>query len=341
MNNADNKKAIWVGVFIAIGIAIFIVGVLTFGNERKTFSNGLHISAVFNDVNGLTKGNNVWFSGVKVGTIKDIKFTGVSQVYVTMNIDKNAQQYIRRNAGVRVSAEGFIGNKLIVIEGGSPSAPVIEDGDRLNAVPTMSTDDITKTLQKNNLNLLAITSDFKALTRKIIEGKGMVGQLMTDSTVAMRFRNMVTKLDETSNSTASMAHQLQAYGVKLNSKDGLANKLVTDTATFKKFEAAVEQLRQTTKAANTFTQNLNKASEKLNSTDNVLGVLLNDKKSATQVQSSINNLQEGSVKLNDDLEAAQHNFFLKGFFKKRAKQQEEQKKLQQQNSATPAGTPQQ
>ena len=336
MDNADNKKAIWVGVFIAIGIGIFIVGVLTFGSQRKTFANGLHISAVFGDVNGLLKGNNVWFSGVKVGTISNIKFIGISQVYVTMNIDINAQQYIHRNAGVRVSSEGFIGNKLIVIEGGTPTAPVIEDGDRLKADATMSTDDITKTLQKNNLNLLAITSDFKVLTRKIIEGKGMVGQLMTDSALAMRFRNMVSKLDETSNSTARMAQHLNIYSAKLNNKDGLANKLVTDTVTFKKFQAAVEQLKQASKTANVFTENLNKASNKLNSTDNILGVLLNDKKGAEQVQNSLTNLQQSSVKLNDDLEAVQHNFFLKGFFKKKAKQQEELKKQQQNGNPTPA-----
>ncbi len=329
MDKADNKRAVWVGIFIAIGIAIFIVGVLTFGSQRKTFSNGIHISAVFSDVNGLLKGNNVWFSGVKVGTIGTIRFTGISQVVVTMNIDKNAQQYIHRNAGIRVSAEGFIGNKLLVIEGGSPNAPVIEDGDMLKADQTMSTDDITKTLQKNNLNLLAITGDLKTLTHKIIEGKGVVGELMTDSSLAIRFKVMVQNLNNTAKSTSSMAGQLNAYSAKLNDKDGLANKLVTDTATFRQFQRAVDQLKQASVAANTFTTNLNRASNKLNSTDNALGVLLNDPKAATQVQSTLNNLQQSSVKLNEDLEAAQHNFFLKGFFKKKAKQQADAQKQQQ------------
>lgn len=335
MNSADNKRAVWVGVFIAVGIAVFIIGVLTFGSQKKSFSNGIQISAVFGDVNGLLKGNNVWFSGVKVGTINSITFTGISQVVVTMNIDKNAQQYIHRNAGIRVSAEGFIGNKLLVIEGGSPNAPVIEDGDRLKAEQTMSTDDITKTLQKNNINLLAITSDLKTLTHKIIQGKGMVGELMTDSLLAMRFKAMVENLNNTASSTARMAGQLNAYSAKLNNKDGLANKLVTDTATFRQFQRAVDQLQHASTTANTFTENLNRASNKLNTTDNALGVLLNDPKAATQVQSTLNYLQQSSVKLNDDLEAAQHNFFLKGFFKKRAKQQADLQK-QKQSETSPA-----
>jgi phospholipid/cholesterol/gamma-HCH transport system substrate-binding protein len=329
MDNADNKKAVWVGIFIAVGLVIFIVAVFTFGNSRKSFSNGVHISAVFNDVNGLMKGNNIWFSGVRVGTISNIKFTGISEVYVTMNIDKNAQQYIHRNAGVRVSSEGFIGNKILVIDGGSPNAPVIEDGDRLKAEALMSTDDIMKTLQRNNTNLLAITTDFKALSHNIVTGKGLVGQLLSDSVLSARFRTMVDNLNRTTANTAKMADQLNLYGVKLNSKEGLANKFATDTATFKQFQRAVTELQQTTKTASDFAENLNKASNKLNTTDNAIGVLLNDPKAAVKVQNTIDKLQQSSVKLNDDLEAAQHNFFLKGFFKKRDKQQQELIKQQQ------------
>jgi phospholipid/cholesterol/gamma-HCH transport system substrate-binding protein len=50
-----------------------------------------------------------------------------------------------------------------------------------------------------------------------------------------------------------------------------------------------------------------------------MGVLLNDPAGAAKVQSTLNNLQQSSVKLNEDLEAVQHNFLLKGFFKKREK----------------------
>jgi phospholipid/cholesterol/gamma-HCH transport system substrate-binding protein len=75
--------------------------------------------------------------------------------------------------------------------------------------------------------------------------------------------------------------------------------------------------------------NLNKASNHLNGTNSIIGVLLNDPKGAVKVQTSLDNLQQGTVKLNEDLEAAQHNFFLKGFFKDKAKKakQDSLKKL--------------
>jgi len=113
--------------------------------------------------------------------------------------------------------------------------------------------------------------------------------------------------------------QLNQFGNKLNTKGGLADKFLTDTATFNRIKAAAAELQQAANNASTLTNNLNKASNKLTSTDNALGVLLNDPKGAAEIQSTLSNLQQSSVKLNEDLEAAQHNFLLKGFFKQQAK----------------------
>src|ERR1700710_1104489 len=110
MDLAENRRAITVGIFLALGLTIFILGVFVLGGQSKSFVKSIHISAVFDDVAGLKKGNNVWFSGVKVGTISDMRFIGISQVDVKMKIDEKTQQYIHRNSGVRIGSDGFIGN---------------------------------------------------------------------------------------------------------------------------------------------------------------------------------------------------------------------------------------
>ena len=319
MEPTENRRAIIVGVFLALGLAIFVIGVLTLGGSQKSFSKNIKISAVFDDVAGLKKGNNIWFSGVKVGTISDLRFTGVSQVTVIMSIDETYQEFIHRNAGAKISSDGLIGNKIIVIDGGSPQAPVVENGDVLQAEKMLSTDDLLKTLQQNNQNLLAITTDFKNLSHQILAGKGTVGALLADSGMAMQLRSAMRALQTTTQNAAQMSAQLNAFGAKINTKGGLADNVLTDTVTFNKLRASVNQLQAAAANANTLTQNLNNASKKLTTTDNIIGVLLNDPKGAVQVQTTLNYLQQSSVKLNDDLEAAQHNFFLKGFFKDKAK----------------------
>lgn len=322
MEKEETKRAVVVGVFIVLGLLVFVLAIFTLGGQKKTFAKNIHISAVFDDVAGLKKGNNVWFSGVNVGTISSIKFTGTSQVDVEMNIDEKVQTYIHRNATVKLSSDGLIGNKIIVIDGGSPQAPMVEDGAVLQAEKLLSTDDIMKTLQQNNQNLLAITADFKKISSNIVQGKGLVGALMTDSAMALKFRSIVNNLNSTSVSTARMANELNRFGDKLNTKGGLADKMLTDTTVFAQFRQSIAQLKQTTSSASVLAENLSRASNKLNTTDNALGVLLNDPKGAEQVRSTLNYLNQSSIKLNDDLEAAQHNFLLKGFFKDRAKAQQ-------------------
>jgi phospholipid/cholesterol/gamma-HCH transport system substrate-binding protein len=182
-----------------------------------------------------------------------------------------------------------------------------------------STDDLVKTLQQNNQNLLAITTDFKLLSHKILQGKGTVGALLADSLMGIQLRNSMANLQAATGSAARLAVQLNAFSNKMNTKGGFADKLLTDTATFNRIKGAVTQLQQAAANATVLTNNLNKASNKFNTTDNTLGYLLNDPNGAAKVASTLDNLQQSSVKLNEDLEAAQSNFLLKGFFKKKAK----------------------
>jgi phospholipid/cholesterol/gamma-HCH transport system substrate-binding protein len=46
---------------------------------------------------------------------------------------------------------------------------------------------------------------------------------------------------------------------------------------------------------------------------------LNDQPTAAQMKNTLDQLHQSSIKLNDDLEAVQHNFLLRGFFKGREK----------------------
>ncbi|RZK67291.1 MAG: MCE family protein [Pedobacter sp.] len=326
MQVTDNRRKIVVGAFILIGLAIFILGVFTLGSQKKAFVKSFTVDVIFNDIQGLKTGNNVWFSGVKIGTIKKIQFYGNSQVQVLLNIEEEAHKYIHKDASASISSDGLIGNKIIVINGGTPKFPFVEDGDRLRVNTTLSTDDIMKTFQVNNKNLVDVTSDFKILAKSLVEGKGTVGALLTDQQIAEDFKAIVINLRNTTASANKMATELDAFTKTLNTKGGLADKLLTDTAVFAKLEASVSELQKTANAAALMTENLNKASAKFNQSDNAVGILLNDQKTGEQVKTIMQNMETSSKKLDENLEALQHNFLLRGFFKKKAKEEEAAKK---------------
>jgi len=65
-------------------------------------------------------------------------------------------------------------------------------------------------------------------------------------------------------------------------------------------------------------------STKLNAKDNAVGTLLNDPIAAAKIKDILNNLETSTEKLDQNMEALQHNFLLRGFFKKQKKEAEKQ-----------------
>jgi phospholipid/cholesterol/gamma-HCH transport system substrate-binding protein len=321
MSTEKNKRTVIVGLFVTIGLLILLVGVFTLGGQKKTFAPSINIQAVFDNVNGLQKGDNVWFSGVKVGIVRSIEFNGNSQIRVTMHIERKAQEFIRKDAKAKVGAEGFIGNKLVVIYGGSPQAGAVEGGEHLMVEKTLSTDDMMATLQKNNENLVSITTDFKTVSNRLANGEGTAGALLTDATLYKSLASTASNLQVAARNSQLLSSRIAEYTAQLEKPGSLANGLVNDTVIMTNLQAAVKQINDAANATRSFTANLKSVSDKLHTGDNAMGVLLNDPKAADDLKNILENLNSGSRKLDEDLEALQHNFLLRGFFRKKAKRE--------------------
>jgi phospholipid/cholesterol/gamma-HCH transport system substrate-binding protein len=324
MISADNKRTVIVGIFTFLAIVILVAGIFTLAGQQKRLISTITVTAIFDDVAGLRKGNNVWFSGVKIGTIQAINLYGESQVEVVMNIEEKVREFIRKDASARISSESFIGNKNIVINSGSASSPAIQDGDRISAVSPLNTDDMMETLQQNNKNLVAITDDFKQITSRLVDGEGTIGAILTDTAMATNMRDMVANLQRTSQSTVNASRALSSFTNKLNAPDGLANQLATDKEVFQQLRNSMTQLEQATASTSEITDNLRTATTRLNNNNSAVGVLLNDQNFARQLQSTMQNLETGTEKLDQNMEALQNNFLLRGFFRRQAREQAKQ-----------------
>lgn len=321
MSAEKNKRTVIVGLFVTIGLLILLVGIFTLGGQKKTFAPSINITAVFDNVNGLQKGDNVWFSGVKVGIVKSIEFNNNSQIRVTLHIEKKAQEFIRKDAKAKVGAEGFIGNKLVVIYGGSEQAGQIEGGEHLVVEKTLSTDDMMATLQKNNENLAVITTDFKTVSNRLVSGEGTAGALLTDATLYKSLASTASNLQVAARNSQMLSSRIAEYTAQLNNPGSLANGLVHDTMIMTNLQAAVKQINDAANATRSFTANLKNVGDQLNTGDNAMGVLLNDQQAADNLKNILENLNSGTRKLDEDLEALQHNFLLRGFFRKKAKRE--------------------
>ena len=316
MKNSPNKRGVVVGLFIFVGLLLLVTCVLIIGNLHETFKKKTEIVTLFDDVSGLQVGNNIWFSGVKIGTVSSLKFYADRKVKVMMKVEDKAVPYIHQDAFVKLSTDGLIGNKILVIYGGTSKRPQISEGDTLRVEKAFSSDEMINTLQANNKNLLEITNDFKIISHKIASGEGTVGKLIGDNSLYSHLDSATLSLQNASIQAKQLITSLTIFSKGLNKKGTLANELTTDTVVFKSIKASVLHLQQMSDNANVFITNLKEASTNPNST---IGVLLHDEESGARIKQTIKNLEAGTLKLDQDLEAAQSSFLLKGFFKKQAK----------------------
>src|SRR5687767_14462263 len=319
MSTMKNKKAAIVGIFILGGLALLVTIILVMGGQRKSFAKTITVSAIFDDVSGLQQGNNIWLAGVKVGTVKKIAFNPDSKIMVSMNILSSMQPYIHKDATAKISSESLIGNKIVVLSGGTAQAPLIQSGDILAIKTSINTEDMMTTLQENNKNLLAITTDLKNLSEGLAAGKGSIGKLLHDETLVNTLQKTMNTLNAAVVNAREFTEDFSNYSAKLQTKGTLTNELITDTIVFDQLRSTVMQLQQIVQSGQAVVNNLNKASSGLSSTTSPIGVMLNDPEAAADLKSTLNNLNTGTKKLDENLEALQHNFLLRGFFRKKAK----------------------
>lgn len=332
MKTVAMKRGVIVGLFIFLGLAIFITAVFTIDAQKKTFAHAVHVKVVFDNVGGLQEGNNVWLSGVKIGTVKKVSFYGKTQVEIVMNIDQDARSHIYRDAKAKISSDGFIGNRIVEIFGGSSDAREIEDGGYLTSEKSIKTDEMLATLQENNKNLLEITGDLKVISRRIREGKGTIWELINDPSIANSLRATLINFKKTSVNSEMAIAKVNAFVSGFNKQGTLLNELMTDTVAFARFRETLVKLNKASVSISEFADSLKQAGKSLSRTDNPAGVLLNDRQVAEDLKNITRNLDSSSRKLDEDLRALQSNFLFRGYFKDQEKQKkkQEQKQLQEQ-----------
>ncbi|MFT4017634.1 MAG: MlaD family protein [Agriterribacter sp.] len=319
MEAQKNRKAVITGIFVTIGMAIFIVGIFTLGGQQKTFVKSVNVYAVFDDVSGLQQGNNIWFSGVKIGIVKKIEFYNSSQVKVTLHIEEKAREFIRADAKAKISTDGLIGNKIIVIYGGTQKVPAIKGDENLSVEKTTSNDEMFATLQESNDNLADITRNIKTVSKQLIDGQGTLTALLNERTMYNELNSVIAILKRAANNSEKLTESIAVYSTRLQTPGTFASDLVSDTTIIPNLRETSRQIHMASDAIVALSDNIKDASRALNDSSNVISVLLRDKKTADNLKSTIKNLNSGSKKLDEDLEALQHNFLLRGFFRKKAK----------------------
>ena len=192
----DTSKKIRLGIFISIGIALFILGIYFVGERQQLFRSTFRLTGVFKDVAGLQAGSNVRFSGVNVGTVDNIRIVSDTSVKVEILIDESTRKFIKKDALAIIGSEGLMGNKILIIIPGTGAKKEIENNDILETVQPIDMDDIMISLKRTIDNSSNITNNLSKITGNIESGQGTIGRLLMDRSVAQNFDSSIVNLKQ-------------------------------------------------------------------------------------------------------------------------------------------------
>ncbi len=110
--------------FIAL-LSLLVLGVLSFTTATTEKTAGFDITADFDRVDGLTVGDEVLMSGIKIGEVTQMILTESFRARLTLNIDDGVE--LPSDSDARILTNGLFGSKFIEVNPGAEEE-ILETG---------------------------------------------------------------------------------------------------------------------------------------------------------------------------------------------------------------------
>lgn len=312
--NTQNLK---LGLFVILGLIIFVTAVYFIGNQQNLFGENTRISSVFKNISGLQPGNNVRFAGVNVGTVKNIDIVNDTSIVVDFLIQEKSIKFIRKNTRATISSDGLVGSMVVnLVPDEYLSAPRVQPGDTIESISKIATADMLTTLNTTNENAAMLTADLLKITAAINRGEGTLGALIKDTTMATDIKESVSNLRRSSQSASAAIYKLNKLLSAVNYEESVAGILLSDTTAAGNVQEMIGSLGRSASEIEKMTANLNHYSEEIRDGDGLLNYMVNDTSFVNHLEATIKNAEKASKKLDENMKALQHNFLFRGYFRR-------------------------
>ncbi|WP_299111200.1 MlaD family protein [uncultured Winogradskyella sp.] len=326
MKNTNSQK-LRLGSFVLIGTILFIVGVYLIGQRQEMFIKTFTLSSYFQNVNGLQKGNNVRYAGIDIGTVKNIEMINDSTIKVDMAIEEKILSHIKKNAIATIGSDGLVGNMIVNIVPGKGASEIIENEDIIESYSKIGTDDILNTLNTSSENAAILTSDLLKITNRITKGKGTFGVLLNDTIMAQDLKQSINNLKIASRGASHTIAELNTIVSSVKTDDNtVLGMLLNDSISTRKLKTIVTNLETSSTEIETLLNNANMVVNDFNSSDGTYNYIVKDTALVNGLKSTLKNINEGTDKFNQNMEALKHNFLTRGYFRKLERQEKKEVK---------------
>lgn len=128
---SDKKNYLISGVFIFILLSIISATIFMLNKENPLFSSKVHLKVEVKNAQNLKVGAAIQLKGIKVGSVSSIDFKDLDTLIITVGINKDYAEWIKKDSYLMFKTQGVLGDKFLEILGGTETAPKVSEGDSL------------------------------------------------------------------------------------------------------------------------------------------------------------------------------------------------------------------
>ena len=165
-------------------LAALAAGVLLFARVGALRGETVRLYALTSQARGVIRGTEVWVAGQKVGLVETIRFRPptadtAARVVLVLDVLKDYSRQIRRDSYGQIRAGGtLIGAPVVFISSGSPTAPLLADGDTLATRPQSDVDRAGARFALAAQDLPAIVTNLRTIGSQVTSARGTAGAIL-------------------------------------------------------------------------------------------------------------------------------------------------------------------
>lgn len=190
------------GLLILVSLSILSVAVFLVGDTGDVFGQRYTLVTLVRSAAGIVPGASVQLAGQTVGQVDQIilispesRPPGGEAVEIRLSVDLEVQEQIRSDSRAQVRTQGLLGDKLIDIVPGSADARILAEGDTVPSAASVDYDALIADGASAVDELLEVTRNLSDLTRRMLDGEGSIGRLITDEVLYERVTSLAAHLD--------------------------------------------------------------------------------------------------------------------------------------------------